>query len=107
MRLETKMNIANDIRKLETNEIGSIQNHKETFIRIRTDFGAWSGPVESGRSRRKQTILRGESRRYFSQSGRSRRKQTILISTKSRRLKADRFLCIKADDPNLRFFVRK
>ena len=37
------MDIANEIRKLQTNEIGNIHNHKETFIRIRTDFGAWSG----------------------------------------------------------------
>ena len=43
LRLETKMDIANEIRKLQTNESRNIQNHKETFKKIRTDFGAWSG----------------------------------------------------------------
>ena len=36
------MDIANEIRKMQTNEIGNIQNHTETFKRICTDFDALS-----------------------------------------------------------------
>ena len=46
----------------------------------------WWGPVESGRSRRKQTILRGESRRSFEP------KRTIF--------EPKRTIFTKADDPN-------
>ena len=83
-----------------------------------------TGPDESGRSLRKQTILRDESRRSFEP------KRTIfwlkaddlmkaddpildLVLTKSRRSWSKRTIiftliyCIKADDPNLRSLVRK